>query len=232
VPGNSVQLAAGTRADQYLGLGSGEHVVSLVPLVDAPPIAIGTAQGVVKRVAATELGNKHDIEVIALKDGDRVVGAAPAADGAELVFVVSDAQLLRFDADSVRPQGRAAGGMAGVRVADGERVIYFGVVGGAVFDAVVVTVAGSTQAIAGADAGSAKVSDFAEFPAKGRGTGGVRAQRFLKGEDTLTLAWVGVEPRAVGADGATRTLPPAGAKRDASGQPLDGVVGAIGTAVR
>ena len=231
VPGNSVQLAAGTRADQYLGLGSGEHVVGLVPLVDAPPFAIGTAQGIVKRVAASELGTKHDIEIITLKDGDRVVGAAPAPDGSELVFVVSDAQLLRFDSDSVRPQGRAAGGMAGVRVAAGESVVFFGVVGRTVFDAVVVTIAGSTQALAGAEPGSAKVSLFTEFPAKGRGTGGVRAHRFLRGEDTIALAWVGAEPRAVGADGAARTLPPSGAKRDASGSPVDGLIGAIGTVV-
>ncbi|MEU1970431.1 DNA topoisomerase IV subunit A [Microbacterium sp. NPDC019599] len=231
VPGNSVQLAAGTRVDQYLGLSSGEHVVGLVPLADAPPIALGTAQGVVKRVSAAELGNKHDIEIIALKDGDRVVGAAPAPDGAELVFVVSDAQLLRFDADSVRPQGRSAGGMAGVRVASGERVVFFGVVGATAFDAVVVTIAGSSQALAGAESGTAKVSQFTEFPAKGRATGGVRAQRFLRGEDTITLAWVGAEPRAVAADGATRALPASGAKRDASGTPLDGVVGAIGTAI-
>ncbi|MGN6219962.1 MAG: DNA gyrase/topoisomerase IV subunit A, partial [Microbacterium sp.] len=232
VPGNSVQLAAGTRVDQYLGLGSGEHVVALVPLADAPPIALGTAQGVVKRVAATELGNKHDIEIIALKDGDRVVGAAPASDGAELVFVTDDAQLLRFDASSVRPQGRSAGGMAGIRLADGAEVITFDVVGPTAFDAVVVTVAGSGAAIAGTDAGSAKVSLFSEFPAKGRATGGVRAQRLLKGEDALTLAWVGSDPRAVGTDGATRTLPEAGAKRDASGVPLDGVIGAVGTGIR
>jgi DNA gyrase subunit A len=232
VPGNSVQLAAGTRVDQYLGLGSGEHVVALVPLADAPPIALGTAQGVVKRVAATELGNKHDIEIIALKDGDRVVGAAPASDGAELVFVTDDAQLLRFDASSVRPQGRSAGGMAGIRLTDGAQVITFDVVGPTAFDAVVVTVAGSGAAIAGTDAGSAKVSLFSEFPAKGRATGGVRAQRLLKGEDALTLAWVGSDPRAVGTDGATRTLPEAGAKRDASGVPLDGVIGAVGTGIR
>ncbi len=232
VPGNSVQLAAGTRVDQYLGLGSGEHVVALVPLADAPPIALGTAQGVVKRVAATELGNKHDIEIIALKDGDRVVGAAPASDGAELVFVTDDAQLLRFDASSVRPQGRSAGGMAGIRLTDGAEVITFDVVGPTAFDAVVVTVAGSGAAIAGTDAGSAKVSLFSEFPAKGRATGGVRAQRLLKGEDALTLAWVGSDPRAVGTDGATRALPEAGAKRDASGVPLDGVIGAVGTGIR
>jgi len=232
VPGNSVQLAAGTRVDQYLGLGSGEHVVGLVPLADAPPVALGTAQGVVKRVAATELGTKHDIEIIALKDGDRVVGAAPASDGAELVFVTTDAQLLRFDASSVRPQGRSAGGMAGIRLTEGAQVIAFDVVGPTAFDAVVVTVAGSDSAIAGTDAGSAKVSLFSEFPAKGRATSGVRAQRLLKGEDALTLAWVGSDPRAVGSDGATRALPESGAKRDASGTAVDGVIGAVGTGIR
>ncbi|MGN8551877.1 UNVERIFIED_CONTAM: DNA topoisomerase 4 subunit A [Microbacterium sp. SLM126] len=232
VPGNSVQLAAGTRADQYLGLGSGEHVVAIVPLEDAPPIAIGTLHGTVKRVAASELGTKHDIEIIALRDGDRVVGAAPASDGAELVFVASDAQLLRFDASSVRPQGRSAGGMAGIRLTDGAEVIAFTVVGASDFDAVVVTVAGSGAALAGTDAGSAKISAFTEFPAKGRATGGVRAQRFLKGEDALTHAWIGSDPRAVGADGSTRALPEPGAKRDASGTPLDGVIGAIGTGIR
>ncbi|GAA2014478.1 DNA gyrase/topoisomerase IV subunit A [Microbacterium ulmi] len=232
VPGNSVQLAAGTRADHYLGLSGTEHVVALVPLVDEPPIALGTEQGVVKRVAAAELANKHDVEIIALKDGDRVVGAGPAPDGTEVVFVTSDAQLLRFDADAVRPQGRAAGGMAGIRVTPGERVVFFGAVPPDATEAVVVTIAGTTQALAGADAGTGKVSVLDEFPPKGRATGGVRAQRFLRGEDTLTLAWVGEHPRAVAADGTTRSLPAAGAKRDASGQPLDGVVAFVGTGVR
>ncbi|MDQ1122191.1 DNA gyrase/topoisomerase IV subunit A [Microbacterium trichothecenolyticum] len=232
VPANSVQVAAGTKVEQYLALAKGETVVALVPLADTPTIALGTQQGVVKRVAASELGTKDEIEIIALRDGDRVVGAAPAGDNAELVFVASDAQLLRFDASSVRPQGRSAGGMAGIRLSDGARVIAFAVVGASAFDAVVVTVAGSSTALPGTDAGSAKVSAFAEYPAKGRATGGVRAQRLLRGEDALVLAWVGVEPRAIGPDGSARTLPQGGAKRDASGQPLDAVIGAIGTVVR
>jgi DNA gyrase subunit A len=230
VPGNSVQLAAGTRADQYLGLSGGEHVVAVVPLVADPVIALGTAQGVVKRVAATELAAKHDAEIISLKPGDRVVGAAVAPDGHELVFVSSDAQLLRFDAASVRPQGRSAGGMAGIRLADGASVVWFGVIAPE-RENVVVTVAGSSQALAGADAGSAKVSPLTEFPAKGRATGGVRAQRFLRGEDQISLAWVGADPRAVGSDGSVRQLPPSGAKRDASGHALDAVVGALGAAI-
>ncbi|WP_065570614.1 DNA topoisomerase (ATP-hydrolyzing) subunit A [Microbacterium oleivorans] len=231
VPANSVQLAAGTRADQYLGLAPTEHVVTVVPLTTDAPIALGTAQGVVKRVSATELPpGKPDVEIISLKPGDTVVGAALAADGSELVFISSDAQLLRFDASTVRPQGRSAGGMAGIRLSDGARVIAFAAVT-ATDETVVATVAGASAALPGTDPGSAKVSLFSEFPSKGRATGGVRAQRFLRWEDALLVAWIGDAPRAVGLDGAVRPLPDAGAKRDASGQALDAAVGAIGTVV-
>ncbi|HCU78948.1 MAG TPA: DNA topoisomerase IV, partial [Microbacterium sp.] len=92
--------------------------------------------------------------------------------------------------------------------------------------------AGSAGALAGADVSSGKVSPLSEFPPKGRATGGVRAHRLLKGEDRLVLAWAGSDPRAVAQDGAARTLPPAGAKRDASGVSLEAGVAAIGTVVR
>ncbi len=73
------------------------------------------------------------------------------------------------------------------------------------------------------------MSDFGEFPAKGRATGGVRSQRFLKGETELSLAWVGASPAlAVGPDGSARALPEGGARRDGSGTPLDMVVSSIG----
>ena len=49
-----------------------------------------------------------------------------------------------------------------------------------------------------------KVTPFSEYPGKGRATGGVRAQRFLKGEDTLLVAWVGPGSCARG-DAAGRT---------------------------
>ena len=52
---------------------------------------------------------------------------------------------------------------------------------------------GSSAALPGTEPGSIKVTPYAEYPAKGRGTGGVRAHRFLKGEDTLVLAWAGAD---------------------------------------
>lgn len=233
VPATSVQLAAGARIGEYLGgLPKGERVLALASLAaDAAPLALGTRGGVVKRVAPGAWPAKPEFEVIALKDGDEVVGAAHADDDRELVFVASDAQLLRFSASAVRPQGAPASGMAGISLSGGSTAIAFGVVDPSV-ENVVVTISTPVETLPGADPGRGKVSSFGEFPAKGRATGGVRSHAFLKGERALTLAWVGPETaRAVGSDGSARALPEAGAKRDASGTPLDGVVDSVGYAI-
>jgi len=231
VPANSIQLAAGARIADYLALtNKKERVLGLVSLSSDDPIALGTAQGVVKRVAPG-LPSKPDFEVISLKPGDEVVGVAQGNDGDDLVFITSDAQLLHFGASAVRPQGVSAGGMAGINLSAKAVAIYFGAVNPAA-DLQVVTVSGSTDVLPGTDPGRAKVSAFAEFPGKGRATGGVRAHSFLKGEDTLTVAWAGVAPAvAVGSDGSARALPEPGAKRDASGTPLDAAIGSIGTSL-
>jgi len=231
VPATSVGLGAGVRIADYLGLTDRtERVLALIRFDDETPLALGTKDGVVKRVVPAALAVRPELEIIGLKPKDVVVGAATASDDAELVFVTSDAQLLHFAAANVRPQGAAAGGMAGVKLGSSAEVISFTVVSDAE-NAQVVTVSGSEGMLAGADAGRAKVSSFAEFPGKGRATGGVRAHAFLKGEDRLRLAWVGVEPHAIGTDGAARQLPESGAKRDGSGQPLDAVIGSVGTVI-
>ena len=230
VPANSVQLAAGAKLRDYLGLTDAkERVLAIVDPASSAPLALGTRDGIVKRVAPGVWPARPDGEVIALKPGDEVMGAAPAQDAAELVFVTSDAQLLHFAADQVRPQGLAAGGMAGIKLSAGARAVFFGAVDPSTAE--VLTVSSSTQTIAGADPGRAKLSSFEQFPGKGRATGGVRCHAFLKGEDVLQLAWVGTSPLAVGADGSARTLPPGGAKRDASGTPLDSPVGSVGTTI-
>jgi DNA gyrase subunit A len=229
VPANSVQLAAGARIGDYLGIADKkERVLGLVSLDVDLPIAVGTAQGVVKRIAPGGYPARPEAAVIALKPGDEVVGVAQGPDSEELVFITSDAQLLRFPAAAVRPQGLSAGGMAGIKLAPKARVLFFTALD-AGSDAVVATISSPAETLAGADPGRAKVSRIAEFPGKGRATGGVRAHTFLKGENALALAWAGPAPAlAVGADGSLRTLPDAGAKRDASGAPMDAVIGSIG----
>jgi DNA gyrase subunit A len=222
-------LAGGSPLAEFTVLGAGETVVGLAGLhPDGPPLALGTAHGVVKRVIPDYPQARDDFEVIALKEGDRVVGAAQPAPLADLVFVTSDAQLLRLRVDTVRPQGRAAAGMAGIRLAARARAIWFGAVDPAAA-AVVVTVAGSAGALPGTAAGGVKVAPYGDFPPKGRGTGGVRCHRLLKGEDELILAWAGRAP-ALGATaaGSPVDLPGPYGKRDGSGVPLTQPLAAVG----
>jgi DNA gyrase subunit A len=230
VPHNSVSLSAGVPAGDYVDLETGESVVGIVSLNATTPLALGTRQGTVKRIDIGGLSPKSGLSLISLKDDDVVVGAALAADSDELVFIASDTQLLRFSAESVRPQGASAGGMAGIRLADDASVIYFGsVTPGA--DSVVVTVSTSFSTLLGTDTGRVKVSPFADFPAKGRATGGVRAHALLKGEDALLVAWAGTAPAvANGLDGSPRELPTSLAKRDGSGEKLSGDISFIGSA--
>ncbi len=222
-------LAGGAPLREFVELGKNERPLCVTSLdADRPGLALGTASGIVKRVLPDVPGNKDEWEVLALRPGDAVVGAVDLRTGEEdLVFVTSDAQLLRFPATSVRPQGRAAGGMSGVRLAPKEKAVFFGALDPG-RETVVVTISGSSAALPGTEPGSAKVTPYDEYPPKGRGTGGVRCHRFLKGEDTMLLAWVGPAPaQGAAASGVPVELPPPVGRRDGSGTPLPQPVAAV-----
>jgi DNA gyrase subunit A len=216
LPDGPWSLADAPAAADLLGLPEDEDVVAVYSLdPDVPPLALGTVQGVVKRVVP-EYKGWDEWEVIGLKEGDRVIGAAPAADADDVVFITSDGQLLRTPAREVRAQGRPAGGMAGVRLAEGARVLAFAAVARADRDAALVaTLATGPRPDA---PWTAKVTPFALYPAKGRATGGVRCHRFLKDQDRLALAWAGLPPaRASDHDGGFRNLPAVDERRDGTG---------------
>lgn len=235
-PAASALLSAGVSAREYFNItGKGERIVGLVALGSETPLALATRKGVVKRVNPADWGKHHDLPAINLKPGDEVVGAARAGDDDELVLISSDAQLLRYSASLVRPQGANAGGMAGMKLAEGAELIAFHVVAAAEVDsAVVVTLAEppSDEALFSDALGSAKTTPLAEFPPKGRATGGVRAQRFVRGESRLAAGWAGPEPAIANAkDGAIRKLPEGVQKRDASGTQLEAAVAWLGRAI-
>ena len=223
-------LSGGAPLAAYVDLAADEVPLTLMSLSpDSPGLALGTARGVVKRVT-TDYPKGSSWEAISLKDGDRVVGAVELTTGEEqLVFVTDQASLLHFSAGDVRPQGRSGGGIAGIRLGDDAKVVFFGAVD-LNRDNIVVTVSGSSDALPGTDAGSWKVTSFDEYPGKGRATAGVRAHRFLKGEDGLLLAWVGrAGARAAQPNGVAITLPEADGRRDGSGSPAPAVIGGIGS---
>ncbi|MEO2360887.1 DNA topoisomerase IV subunit A, partial [Bifidobacterium longum] len=222
----TLSLKGGVQADELIGMTEstdpirGERVITAIAMEQPtsgktsakdesedggaaeakplPSLAIGTRNGVIKRWNREAPTTMDSWPVIDLKDGDEVVFAAVAEDDDRLVFISSDSSLLTFEAKNVRPQGRTAGGMAGIKLAEGARVAAFNVVpAGKVAwtyeegengltsgsGAVVLTVAGDSDALPGTENGAAKVTPLEMYPTKGRATGGVRSQRFLKGQN-------------------------------------------------
>ncbi|MPZ74835.1 MAG: hypothetical protein GEU74_16760, partial [Nitriliruptorales bacterium] len=98
-------------------------------------------------------------------------------DGDHLLLAHSGGLVARFSVDDVRPMGRSATGVAGMRVPAGARIVAVSVVpGGNDGELEVLTVAPS---------GGARRTPLTEYPTKGRGGKGVQA-------GTAPVSWVGV----------------------------------------
>ena len=205
-------------------LGTSKDVLHALPWSSEGTFAMGTAQGVVKRIQGP-LPDRDEVSLIGLKDGDELVGFASADDESLLCFVTSEANFLAFSAQQVRPQGLPAGGMSGVKLDTG-RAVAFGAAGP---ESILVTATNSSQSLGATDPGTAKLTPVASYPTKGRGTMGVRCQRFLKDEDQLYFAAItGPEPKLF--DGAELEIdaPEVDKRRDASGKPLDAYLASAG----
>lgn len=209
----------GVPGAQLFELEPGEHVVgafSSSELDEGKLPVFATRHGVVKRVRADDLSKMREVVVMTLDDSDEIVLAQAGDERCEVAFITRQGQLLRTAAGKIRPQGRGAGGVVGIRLRDeDDLVIAADLVGQSEQGSVVVV----------ADSGRAKASEWDAYPVKGRGGAGVRTIRFLKGDTMLVDA--GVFPIGSWAylDERGKPLGVSGhVKRDASGDVVEGVV--------
>lgn len=130
------ELPEGKRATKgksimnFLSLAADEKVTSILPVpkgaaLDASSVIFVTAEGVVKRVAAKAFADVRRSGIIAinLKKGDKLVSANHAAEGDTVSIVTAKGQSIRFEAEDVREMGRTAGGVRGMSVKKGDRVV-------------------------------------------------------------------------------------------------------------
>jgi len=231
IPGieGGFEAASSLPVSEFLGLPKNVRVLGAFELTDTTTIAVGTQQGNVKRITGDWLP-KAEFDIISLRPGDQLIGAELSADSDELIFVTDDAQLLRFNAGAVRPQGRGAAGMSGIKLANEAKAIYFTSISPNKATQVL-TAANNSDSLGAVDSGSAKISLLTEFPSKGRATGGVRAQKFIRDENQLYFAHVGNSPLlAASSSGKPLEIESVLTKRDASGTPLSGTIISVGNA--
>ena len=230
-------LAAGAPLGAFVDLEPGERVLGLTPMDGSATVSLGTRRGVVKRVVMpTPSTRSRQVSIIGLDDNDEVVGARYVPEAAEerarMVFVTSSGNLLVFPTSAVRVQGVAASGMAGVKLGEDSRAVFFTVITeaeSAQHAPMLATVSGDSRALPGTELGSLKITPLDLYPHKGRATQGVRCHKFRSGEDVITVAWAGLGPiRACTASGKPVDLPAPSDKRDGTGNAPTAPLAAFG----
>jgi DNA gyrase subunit A len=150
-------------------LGEGEKINAVLPVKeydDKHYVFLATSLGTVKKTPLSQFSNPREKGIIAveLDDGDHLIGAA-ITDGKHDVMLFSDAgKAVRFEEDDVRPMGRQAHGVRGMKIGEGHRVISM-----LVADSETQTVLTSTEN------GFGKRTAIAEYTRHGRGTQGMIA---------------------------------------------------------
>jgi DNA gyrase subunit A len=206
------------KINEVIQLIPAEEVVSIIDPKESD-IFLFTSNGQVKMIDA-ELLTKNGVSIIKLKNNDSVVGAASVGKKVkkfELVAVTSNAQLIRFDGKVLNPQGISAAGVAGMKLEEGAKVIYF----------TVITQVAELSLMTMTDKGSIKRSKMEEFPAKGRATGGVRCMGLKKAETEIVAAIVGAK-LVIASDVGLVNEPKNILRRDASGESIKETPLAIG----
>jgi DNA gyrase subunit A len=165
------QASRGSRGKpmvNLLPLQEGERITAVVPIHEFEPdkfVFMATAQGTVKKTSLDAFSRPRQAGIIALEldDGDRLVGVDITDGTKQIMLSSSEGKAIRFAEDDVRPMGRNAAGVRGIRLAPGHEVISLIVMGepGLILTA-------STN-------GYGKLTSEEEFPLHGRGGQGVIA---------------------------------------------------------
>jgi DNA gyrase subunit A len=149
-----------------LPLEEGEQVTSLLPVREYAEdhfVFMATANGTVKKTELTSFARPRSVGLIALEldEGDVLVGTAITDGSQDVMLVSSSGKTIRFREEDVRPMGRTARGVRGIRLGDGQRMISL------------IIPESDKQILLVTENGYGKRTRLEDFPVYGRGGQGV-----------------------------------------------------------
>ena len=165
------QASRGSRGKpivNLLPLQDGERINAVLPIheyVADQFVFMATARGTVKKTSLEAFSRPRQAGIIALdlEPGDRLVGVDITDGTREIMLCSSGGKAIRFSEQDVRPMGRTAAGVRGIRLRDGEEVISL------------IILSESGTILTASENGYGKLTEVAEFPVYGRGGQGVIA---------------------------------------------------------
>ena len=180
------------------GRGSrGKPIVNLLPLEEGEKISavlpvkqfdeqhfvfMATSSGTVKKTPLAAFSRPRPSGIIALdlRGDDHLVGVALTDATREIMLVTSGGKAIRFHEEEVRPMGREAAGVRGVKLGEGQRVIAL-------------LVLGEGYVLTASENGYGKLTPLEDFPGHGRGAQGVIALQTTY-RNGATVAALQVQP--------------------------------------
>jgi DNA gyrase subunit A len=180
------------------GRGSrGKPIVNLLPLEEGEKISavlpvkqfdeqhfvfMATSSGTVKKTPLSAFSRPRPSGIIALdlRGDDHLVGVALTDATREIMLVTSGGKAIRFHEEEVRPMGREAAGVRGVKLGEGQRVIAL-------------LVLGEGYVLTASENGYGKLTPLDDFPGHGRGAQGVIALQTTY-RNGATVAALQVQP--------------------------------------
>jgi DNA gyrase subunit A len=150
-----------------LPLEDGERINAVLPIREFGQdsyILMATSGGTVKKTALSLFSRPRTSGIIAidLRNDDKLVDVAVTDGSREIILVASSGKAIRFREEDVRPMGRGAAGVRGIKLAPGHEVIAL-------------TIVGEGLLLSATENGYGKRTAIDEFPTQGRGGQGVIA---------------------------------------------------------
>ena len=124
----AARTARGKPIVNLLPLEEGERISAILPMSEVGEdgfVLMATSRGIVKKTPCADFSRPRSTGLIAvdLLEGDRLVGVAVTNGSCDVMLAASDGKLIRFAESDVRPMGRTARGVRGIRLGRGARVI-------------------------------------------------------------------------------------------------------------
>jgi len=159
--------ARGKPLVNLMPLEEGEKINAVLPIKqfdDEHFVFMATSHGTVKKTPLSAYSRPRPSGIIAvdLRDGDRLVGVSLTDGKRDVILCTRGGKAIRFTEDEVRPMGRDATGVRGIRLGDGDEVISLVVVG-------------DGHILTASENGYGKLTPLEDFPLHGRGGQGVIA---------------------------------------------------------
>jgi DNA gyrase subunit A len=169
------EVPAGTRTGRgkpivnMFPLEEGEKINAILPIKEFTEdrfIFLCTSQGTVKKTPLSDFSNprKAGIIAVALDDDDFLIGAEITSGTHDIILVSDAGKAVWFDEEDVRPMGRTARGVRGMKLADGQQVL-----------SLLVAENDQQTVLVATENGFGKRTVLADFRHSGRGTQGVKA---------------------------------------------------------